>query len=93
MGTDFFYEYNGWGYRREDDSDEDRCRSNHYAVHLETGEELQIDHTGYEGISEEAFRAHVRLSFPARPKPTDITCASVPWRNETIVEKANDLVG
>ena len=75
-------QHNGFEYQCEDDSDGDRRRCNHLAVNLETGEVTYIDQTGYSGMTEEAFKAHVELGFPSRPEP-----CIVPWTNETITRE------
>jgi hypothetical protein len=72
-------QHNGFEYRCEDDSDRDRRRANHSAVLLSTGQVISIDHTGYEAMSKEAFRAHVELGFPPRRQGQ-----VVPWTNKTI---------
>lgn len=80
------YDVNGWSYYAEVDRDDDCIKIWHFAKHIETGNEKTIDHSPYEGMTEESFRAHVRLNFPDRP-------GSGPWKHATIQEKANELVG
>lgn len=87
------YDVHGWSYYAEVDRDDDCTKIWHTAKHIETGNEKTIDHSPYEGMTEESFRAHVRLGFPKRATPKDPMSASVPWRHQTIQEKANELVG
>ena len=69
-----------WRYERDSDQDDDVCKAVHYAVYGISGERVTIDHSPYEGISTEAFEAHVSLGFPPR-------AGSGPWNNDTILKE------
>lgn len=81
-----YREIEGWAYYTDVDRDEDWIKTWHFAKHIETGIEKAIDHSPYEFITIDAFTAHVRLSFPPRE-------GSVPWNNQTIKEKFDELLG
>jgi hypothetical protein len=72
------YKHNGWEYRATDDSDDDRQRTEHWAVFVKEDRWVLIDQSGYYGMTEEAFKAHIDLGFPPR-------LGSGPWLNDTIV--------
>ena len=79
------HEYNGWRYETEDNSTEDAHKIGHKAVHIETGTEISIRHTPYEGISLEVFKLYVALNFIERGDGHN-------WYNKTALEALKDKV-
>jgi hypothetical protein len=72
--------YQGWEYSKDVDGDRDCFKVTHYATR--NGVRHELDHSPYEGVSQEALAAYVHLGFPERVGATA-------WRNETIIKMMN----
>ena len=78
-------ERNGYSYEAENDGTAEEARVLHWARHIETGMLKSIDHTSHEGMSQEAFFAHIDLCLPPRPYP-----GVVPWNTKSIIKALHD---
>jgi len=84
----------GWTYRQDDDPDAKSVRRLLYSAWHAEGHSRVIDHTGYEVMSAEAFRAHIDAGFPPRRQLLDKHSKriSMPWDNASIIQHAKELV-